>query len=146
MVRNTPRLGWGACFAEESGDLKQKFEVEYGGDEARSYKHCLQGFRWTCRGTDASIKYGCDHHGTGLKPCTCDYCRCVWVSFLPLLWSLSFCQGRENHYPIASTRNRSQSRHGLNLSIVNKLEVKPVSAFILAIRAVLFQPFFSFQL
>jgi len=74
-------LGWGGCFAEESDDLKRKFEVEYGGDEARFYKHCPQGFRWTCCGTNASIKYGCDHHGMGSKPCTCDYCRCVWVFF-----------------------------------------------------------------
>jgi hypothetical protein len=78
-------FGWGGCFAEESDDLKRKFEVEYGGDEAQFYKHWPQGFRWICCGTDASMKYGCDHHGTGSKPCTCDYCRCVWVSFLPLL-------------------------------------------------------------
>ena len=35
-----------------------------------------------------------------------DYCRCIWVSFLPLLWSLLLCQGREYHYTRASTRNR----------------------------------------
>ena len=67
--------GWGHCFAVESDDLRRKFAVEYGGDEAKLFKYWPQGFRWTCCGTDAGMNWGCDHHGTGSKPCTCDYCR-----------------------------------------------------------------------
>ena len=78
-------LGWGGCFADESDDLKRKFEGQFGGDEARFYKHWPQGFRWTCCGTDAGMKWGCDHHGTGSKPCSCDFCRCV-RHFLSFLW------------------------------------------------------------
>uniref|UniRef100_A0A8H8CRD5 MYND-type domain-containing protein n=1 Tax=Psilocybe cubensis TaxID=181762 RepID=A0A8H8CRD5_PSICU len=69
--------GWGGCLAEESDALKRKFEVKYGSDEATLHKHWPQGFRWTCCGTDAGMDWGCDHHGTGSKPCTCDFCRCV---------------------------------------------------------------------
>ena len=99
-------LGWGGCFADESDDLKRKFEVEFGGDEARFYKHWPQGFRWTCCGTDAGMKWGCDHHGTGSKPCSCDFCRCVqWSRSFHWSWSLSFFQGWESRYRTASTRN-----------------------------------------
>ncbi|KIM38938.1 hypothetical protein M413DRAFT_447589 [Hebeloma cylindrosporum] len=91
-------LGWGGCFADESDDLKHKFEVEFGGDEARFYKHWPQGFRWTCCGTDAGMKWGCDHHGTGSKPCTCDFCR----------------MGKA--LPDSIYKERCQTRHGLQLS------------------------------
>ncbi|KAF9523940.1 hypothetical protein CPB83DRAFT_645991 [Crepidotus variabilis] len=67
--------GWGHCFEEESADMKEKFEVKYGGDEKRFYNYWPQGFRWTCCGMEGDMKYGCDHHGTGKKPCTCDFCR-----------------------------------------------------------------------
>ena len=75
-------LGWGGCLAEESDDLKQKFKTEYSGDKAWFYKYWPQGFRWTCCSTDAGMKWGCDHHGMGSKPCTCDFCRWVQVFFL----------------------------------------------------------------
>ena len=65
------------CIANESDDLRLQFENEYGGDEAKFYKYWPQGFRWTCCGTDAGMAYGCDHHGTGSRPCTCDFCRFV---------------------------------------------------------------------
>ncbi|KDQ17573.1 hypothetical protein BOTBODRAFT_29748 [Botryobasidium botryosum FD-172 SS1] len=68
-------LGWGNCFAEESDDLKRKFEVEYGGDEEKFFEYWPQGFRWTCCGAEGDNTYGCDHHGAGRKPCTCDFCR-----------------------------------------------------------------------
>ncbi|KAH8105312.1 hypothetical protein BXZ70DRAFT_920313 [Cristinia sonorae] len=68
-------LGWGACFTEESDDLKRKFEVEYGGDLQKFFEYWPQGFRWTCCGTSGDMQWGCDHHGTGSKPCTCDYCK-----------------------------------------------------------------------
>jgi len=63
--------GWGGCFAEESDVLRLKFETEFHGDLERFYKYWPQGFRWTCCGSNTS--YGCDHHGTGSKPCTCDF-------------------------------------------------------------------------
>jgi len=67
--------GWGNCAMEESADLKRKFEDRYGGDQVKLYKYWPQAFRWTCCGTDADLKYGCDHHGSGSVPCTCDFCR-----------------------------------------------------------------------
>jgi len=96
FIRNSSFRIWTHQWSWSVARDTRKFEVEYGGDEAWFYKHYLQGFRW---------KYGRDHHGAGSKPCTCDYCRCVWVSFLPLLWPLLLCQGRGYHYPRASTRN-----------------------------------------
>ena len=100
-------LGCSGCVADKSDDLKRKFEVQFGGDEARFYKHWPQGFRWTCCGTDAGMKWGCDHHGMGSKPCSCNFCRWVrcFCSFL-WSWSLSLLQGWESRYRIASTRNR----------------------------------------
>jgi hypothetical protein len=71
--------GWGHCITEESDDLRRKLEVEYGGDEAKFFGYWPQGFRWTCCGTDAGMDWGCDHHGTGSRPCTCDFCRLVLV-------------------------------------------------------------------
>ncbi|KAF7376440.1 hypothetical protein MSAN_00059600 [Mycena sanguinolenta] len=68
-------LGWGACFADESDDLKTKFKLKFGGDEAKFFDYWPQGFRWTCCGTDAGMSYGCDHHGSGSRPCTCDFCK-----------------------------------------------------------------------
>jgi len=67
--------GWGHCTPEESDDLRKKLEVEYGGDEVKFFAYWPQGFRWTCCGTDAGMDWGCDHHGTGSRPCTCDFCR-----------------------------------------------------------------------
>jgi hypothetical protein len=47
------------------------------GDEKKLYDEWPQGFRWTCCGTPGDQKFGCDHHGRGSKPCTCDFCRYV---------------------------------------------------------------------
>lgn len=68
-------LGWGACLAEESEDLKQKFETEYEGDEEKWYHYWPQGFRWTCCGAAGDQMFGCDHHGSGSRACTCDFCH-----------------------------------------------------------------------
>lgn len=69
--------GWGHVVENEAANLKRKFEVQHGGNEERFYKYWPQGFRWTCCGTDAGMDYGCDHHGSGTQPCTCDFCRSV---------------------------------------------------------------------
>ncbi|KAF7306001.1 hypothetical protein HMN09_00754600 [Mycena chlorophos] len=68
-------LGWGACLKEESDDLKKTFETEYEGDLLKFFDYWPQGFRWTCCGLSGDVNYGCDHHGTGKTPCTCDFCR-----------------------------------------------------------------------
>lgn len=85
-------MGWGNMLLEESDDMKRRFETEMGGDEEKLYAEWPQAFRWTCcgairqgfgtpmsdlvsSGTDAEMSWGCDHHGTGSTPCTCDYCR-----------------------------------------------------------------------
>ncbi|KAJ7497606.1 hypothetical protein FB451DRAFT_1018170 [Mycena latifolia] len=67
--------GWGACAVEDSEDLKRIFETEFGGDEEKLFAYWPKGFRWTCCGTHARMAHGCDHHGTGTCPCTCDFCR-----------------------------------------------------------------------
>jgi len=68
-------MGWGNVLLEESADMKAKFEGEFKGDPRKLYRHWPQAFRWTCCGIDAGMKYGCDHHGEGSKPCSCDFCR-----------------------------------------------------------------------
>ena len=70
-------LGWGASFEEESEDPRNMFEERFRGDVQRFYAYRPQAFRWTCCGTSASMDYGCDHHGAGSQPCTCDFCRHV---------------------------------------------------------------------
>ncbi|KAJ6625844.1 hypothetical protein B0H10DRAFT_2174053 [Mycena sp. CBHHK59/15] len=67
--------GWGACWEDEAQDMKKLFETEFEGDEERFFKYWPRGFRWTCCGTHARMAFGCDHHGTGSQPCTCDFCR-----------------------------------------------------------------------
>ncbi|KAL1727388.1 hypothetical protein EV714DRAFT_217309 [Schizophyllum commune] len=69
------KLGWGACIVEESEDMKKKYYEEFGGDDKKMFEYWPQGYRWTCCGMAGDMTYGCDHHGTGSKPCTCDYCR-----------------------------------------------------------------------
>src|SRR6266498_4166168 len=63
-------LGWGNCIAEESDELKEKFEKEFKGDEKKMYEYWPQGFRWTCCGTEGDQMFGCDHHGTGSGACS----------------------------------------------------------------------------
>lgn len=76
-------MGWGNCLAEESQEMQKTFEEQYAGDEERFYEYWPQGFRWTCCGTSGDLSYGCDHHGKGTKPCTCDFCH---VSSVHLRW------------------------------------------------------------
>ncbi|KAF7315697.1 hypothetical protein MIND_00085300 [Mycena indigotica] len=90
-------LGWGACFKEESDDLKKDFQTKYGGDCEKFHEFWPQGFRWTCCGMSADMDYGCDHHGTGKKPCTCDFCR----------------MGKP--LPDSIYKEKTASRHGLQL-------------------------------
>lgn len=68
-------LGWGATLKEESEALKKRFKGGLQGDEEKLYKEWPDAFRWTCCGTSGAMKWGCDHHGSGPKPCTCDFCR-----------------------------------------------------------------------
>ncbi|KAF5381795.1 hypothetical protein D9615_005438 [Tricholomella constricta] len=67
--------GWGAVVEEEADDLKRRFETEMGGNLERLYEEWNDAFRWTCCGTSAGMDYGCDHHGSGMHPCSCDFCR-----------------------------------------------------------------------
>lgn len=74
--------GWGNVVIEESDDMRTKFEEEFKGDEAKLYEYWPQAFRWTCCGTDAGMDWGCDHHGSGSRACTCDYCRYVSTKYI----------------------------------------------------------------
>ena len=76
------QIGFGACWLEECDNLKNKFETEFEGNLARFYEYRPHAFRWTCCGTSGSMRYGCDHHGTGSKPCSCDFCRHVQENLL----------------------------------------------------------------
>ncbi|KAF8204539.1 hypothetical protein BJ912DRAFT_938625 [Pholiota molesta] len=67
--------GWGYCAREESDALRARFEGALGRDERALHAEWPQAFRWTCCGTDAGMDWGCDHHGTGSRACTCDFCR-----------------------------------------------------------------------
>jgi len=68
-------MGWGNTIADESGELKDKFDKEFGGDEEKLHDYWPRAFRWTCCGTRDEQQFGCDHHGRGPKPCTCDFCQ-----------------------------------------------------------------------
>ena len=83
--------GWGNTEEEYSQDLKLKFETEFNSDLEKMYSYQPSSFRWTCCGTEAGQDYGCEHHGTGLKPCSCDFC--MYVAIFLLLWVdlLFFC-------------------------------------------------------
>jgi hypothetical protein len=70
-------LGFGACWFEECDDLKKVFETEFEGNLEKFYEYRPHAFRWTCCGMSGGMDYGCDHHGTGSKPCSCDFCRRV---------------------------------------------------------------------
>ena len=70
-------VGFGACCLEECDDLKKTFETEFEGNMERFYKYRPHAFRWTCCGMPGDMHFGCDHHGTGSKACSCDFCRCV---------------------------------------------------------------------
>lgn len=68
------RMGWGNAFAEDVENVKRQFEVDCRGKKHIFFKKRPQAFRWTCCGADGLMNSGCDHHGSGSKPCTCDYC------------------------------------------------------------------------
>ncbi|KAH6883776.1 hypothetical protein BKA70DRAFT_1391112 [Coprinopsis sp. MPI-PUGE-AT-0042] len=68
-------VGWGGVFIEEVEDHKKTFHEKYNGDLKRFFNYWPQGFRWTCCGMGGDQNFGCDHHGAGAKPCTCDFCR-----------------------------------------------------------------------
>ena len=71
-------LGFGGFVASEEEETRHDFEVRFGSDEARYFKHNPHGFRWTCCGVSADVgTYGCDHHGDPRAPgpCKCDFCR-----------------------------------------------------------------------
>ncbi len=69
-------MGWGNCVAGgDSDSLRRKFETEFAGSEERLHDYWPQGFRWTCCGTQGNQDFGCDHHGKGSTPCSCDFCK-----------------------------------------------------------------------
>ncbi|KAF9782793.1 hypothetical protein BJ322DRAFT_172060 [Thelephora terrestris] len=68
-------VGFGASCFEDCDELKDTFETEFEGNLERFYKYRPHAFRWTCCGMPGDMDYGCDHHGTGSKPCSCDFCR-----------------------------------------------------------------------
>ncbi|KAL0488771.1 zmynd10 [Acrasis kona] len=68
-------IGWGNVIIKEADDLREKFEKQFKGDEEKFYKYRPEAFRWTCCGTSGCCKFGCDHHGLGSKPCSCDFCH-----------------------------------------------------------------------
>lgn len=68
-------MGWGNVILVESEDLRRKYEEEFGHDDRKLYEYWPQAYRWTCCGTSGDMNFGCDHHGTGPKPCSCDFCH-----------------------------------------------------------------------
>ncbi|KAH6890921.1 hypothetical protein BKA70DRAFT_1408699, partial [Coprinopsis sp. MPI-PUGE-AT-0042] len=75
MKKTTRTLDGGGVFIEEVEDHKKTFHEKYNGDLKRFFNYWPQGFRWTCCGMGGDQNFGCDHHGAGAKPCTCDFCR-----------------------------------------------------------------------
>ena len=67
-------MGWGNVPIDEVEAHKRMFEVDCHGRESRFFKKWPQGFCWTCCGASGSMNFGCDHHGSGSRPCTCDFC------------------------------------------------------------------------
>jgi hypothetical protein len=82
------RMGWGNCFAAESDELKEKFEKEFDSNEEKMYDYWPQGFRWTCCGMMGDQLFGCDHHGEGSTPCSCDFCKVSTLGVCPGLRAL----------------------------------------------------------
>jgi hypothetical protein len=69
------RLGWGNVLIDEADELEKKFETEFNSSHEKLYEYRPQAFRWTCCGTQGDQDFGCDHHGSGSRACTCDFCR-----------------------------------------------------------------------
>jgi hypothetical protein len=67
------------------------------------------------------MKYGCDHHGTGSRPCTCDFCKYAPSFVLPvricdLRHMLIDCRmGKPLTEKIYNNRLRSAHGKGLDL-------------------------------
>jgi hypothetical protein len=70
-------IGWANAFLRDVDELRAKFETTFHGSEEWFFVYRRQAFRWTCCGQDAYTKRGCDHHGPGPKPCSCDFCMFV---------------------------------------------------------------------
>ncbi|KAI0853095.1 hypothetical protein F5Y00DRAFT_271587 [Daldinia vernicosa] len=73
---NDEEMGWGNSVASESARLKRMYEEDFKSDDIRMHQFWPQGFLWTCCGLLSDMKnFGCDHHGTGPRPCSCYYCH-----------------------------------------------------------------------
>lgn len=69
------RMGWGNSLIEDAPEVRRRSEVDCKGKKSLFFKQKPRAFRWTCCGTHAGMNFGCDHHGGGSKPCTCDFCQ-----------------------------------------------------------------------
>lgn len=69
------KLGWGKVYIDDADELKQKFEIEFNSSHEKVYEYRPLAFRWTYCGMDGAQDFGCDHHGSGSKACSCDFCR-----------------------------------------------------------------------
>jgi len=94
---NGYQTGWGNIQKDKSAALKKRFEEELGCDEEKLAKIRPQAFRWTCCGATLDTPYQCDHHGSGPRPCTCDFCS----------------GGKATPH---STRRKTVGNYGLNLN------------------------------
>jgi len=110
-------VGWGNVILEEQDSLKRKFEVEYGGDEGKFFDYWPQGFRWTCCGVEGSNSYGCYHHGTGRKSCTCDFCKMgqplpdsIYEEATPSRHGLELSRGPDRRSFVRPTKAMRRSR------------------------------------
>jgi len=109
-------VGFGACLLDECDDLKKTFETKFEGNLEKFYKYRPHAFRWTCCGTPGDMNYGCDHHGTGSKLCTCDFCRYVQWDDHRLFHELTFDFCRMGKpLPEGIYNEKTTSRMGLNL-------------------------------
>ena len=69
-------FGWRAVPKEEAEELKKLFIVHFKSNEEAFFDYWSRGFRWTCCSNQGDNIYGCDHHGNGSTPYSCDYCVC----------------------------------------------------------------------
>ncbi|KAM0754465.1 hypothetical protein T439DRAFT_321507 [Meredithblackwellia eburnea MCA 4105] len=69
-------VGWGGSPLQYCAELKAQFEGQFKSNQKKFFKQHPACFRWTCCGLMGDQTHGgCDHHGTGPDPCTCDFCR-----------------------------------------------------------------------
>jgi hypothetical protein len=110
-------IGWANAFLRDVDELRAKFETTFHGSEEWFFVYRRQAFRWTCCGQDAYTKRGCDHHGPGPKPCSCDFCMYGMPTVCWLLASLrstSYRMGKP--LPPKLYENPEGSAMGLTLS------------------------------